>query len=398
MENNISQMYGEINMKEVIAQDKADRRKEAIHAITELMQCGKELFIYGAANTALHIYELLQKSGINAEARYVVDDKYFYADCLVPRDKLIPFSRFYEDYRRRSVLVIGFYDYLKAEAFIKKYNAEIEHIFSIQYAWVYGKPVLWNHADIADNMELYHQTLEMLCDEKSKETMIEYMRASLTGDLEKLFEKYKEDNQYFNELTECAYMGTFVDCGAYDGDTIECFLKFYQSYDKIIAFEPEPDNLKKLHLKQCNEKIKGLKIISGGAYSKNGILSFSADDSASYINDNGNLNIKVFKLDDVLAEESTSMIKMDIEGSELEALKGAAQTIKRDWPILAICVYHKAEDLITIPQFVYSISGHDTYNYYLRHHGKNLTELVFYAVPKTKRIRKVYENVECNGY
>ena len=69
---------------------------------------------------------------------------------------------------------------------------------------------------------------------------------------------------------------------------------------------------------------------------------------------------------------------MDIEGAELEALRGAAKTIRRCKPKLAICVYHRREDLITIPQFIKSISS--GYKLYLRGHLYCPSEVVLYAI------------------
>ena len=73
---------------------------------------------------------------------------------------------------------------------------------------------------------------------------------------------------------------------------------------------------------------------------------------------------------------------MDIEGSELAALRGAEKLIREKHPILAICVYHKERDLIEIPQFIHSLVGKEVYRYYLGFHGLGLAELCFYAIPE----------------
>lgn len=70
---------------------------------------------------------------------------------------------------------------------------------------------------------------------------------------------------------------------------------------------------------------------------------------------------------------------MDIEGAEYQTLLGARNIIKEDMPILAVCVYHKKEDLFTIPQYIFDISK--KYRLYLRHYSDNSTETVCYAVP-----------------
>ena len=69
---------------------------------------------------------------------------------------------------------------------------------------------------------------------------------------------------------------------------------------------------------------------------------------------------------------------MDIEGAELSALHGAEKTIKRDKPVLAICVYHKREDLIAIPQYIKELVPE--YKLYLRAHFPYASELVLYAI------------------
>ncbi|MFH1618985.1 MAG: FkbM family methyltransferase [bacterium] len=69
---------------------------------------------------------------------------------------------------------------------------------------------------------------------------------------------------------------------------------------------------------------------------------------------------------------------MDIEGAELDALKGAAETIKKNRPKLAICIYHKPSDLFEIPLFIKSLVPE--YRFYLRQHQPISCDLVLYAV------------------
>ena len=75
---------------------------------------------------------------------------------------------------------------------------------------------------------------------------------------------------------------------------------------------------------------------------------------------------------------------------ELEALKGAQKQIKANKPKLAICVYHRQEDLISIPQYILSLNS--DYKLYLRHYGDFCAELVLYAVQcvtqKTGKVNK----------
>ena len=79
--------------------------------------------------------------------------------------------------------------------------------------------------------------------------------------------------------------------------------------------------------------------------------------------------------------EHVDFIKMDIEGAELSALKGAVETIKRFKPKLAICVYHKGKDIFEIPEYLISIVPE--YNFYLKHNSHTFGETVLYCYDKS---------------
>lgn len=169
----------------------------------------------------------------------------------------------------------------------------------------------------------------------------------------------------------------FIDAGGYDGDTSLNFIKWANgNYDKIYIFEPDKGNIRK-----CVEnlsKVKDFEIIQKGVWCKSGVLSFSSDGSAlSSVNINGIDQIEVESFDNSIKEPVT-FVKMDIEGSELEALKGCKNIIKTYKPKLAISIYHKPEDIWSIPQYI--ISLHPEYKFYLRHYSIFNFDTVLYAV------------------
>ena len=122
--------------------------------------------------------------------------------------------------------------------------------------------------------------------------------------------------------------------------------------------------------------------MKAGAWNERAFLRFNLgeEDTANRISEFGSIMIAVDKIDNIVPEQTrVDFIKMDIEGSELNALKGAENIIKRDHPMLAICVYHKRDDLLTIPQYIMSL--HDGYRLYLRAYKKYASDLVLYALP-----------------
>lgn len=99
-------------------------------------------------------------------------------------------------------------------------------------------------------------------------------------------------------------------------------------------------------------------------------------DMGSKISDIGNTQINCVALDDIV-KEKTVLIKMDIEGSEIDAINGARRLIKNGSP-LAISVYHKPSDIWMIPKLILSINPR--YKFYLRHYSNCIFETVLYGV------------------
>ena len=96
------------------------------------------------------------------------------------------------------------------------------------------------------------------------------------------------------------------------------------------------------------------------------------------ISENGSNVVIVDSIDNVCGKDRVTFIKMDIEGSEAKALRGAEKTIRRDKPRLAISIYHKPEDYFEIPFLIKEMVPE--YKLYIRHHTFNKNNTVVYAV------------------
>lgn len=197
-------------------------------------------------------------------------------------------------------------------------------------------------------------------------------------------------NQYFDvfEPQEEEYV---IDCGAFDGKTEEMFNNWGGGHvKKIYAFELDPINKNKC-IQFYNEK--GLneivEFINKGTSNRNESIfldDVSLGSCASRIG-TGTIEAKVTKIDDEIKGKVT-FIKMDIEGAELDALHGAARIIQSQRPRLAICLYHKQNDMYDIPSYLLSLVK--DYRFIIRHYSSNPWETVLYAhVPKNT-------NKECN--
>jgi FkbM family methyltransferase len=180
---------------------------------------------------------------------------------------------------------------------------------------------------------------------------------------------------------------TFVDCGAFDGDTLELFLeKSSQSFRRVIAFEPDPENYGKLaHKVTClPADVRGRIEIRQNATGKaNTRVLIDAGKGVSSKIGAGDCEVECVSLDSVLNDEPVTFIKMDIEGSELATLAGAKQLISKKAPIVAISAYHQQSDLWNIPLFIRDI--YPSFSLYLRPHVLEGWDLVCYAVPPHRR-------------
>lgn len=226
----------------------------------------------------------------------------------------------------------------------------------------------------------------LLCDEYSQKVFWGYIKAQKGNICEDIL--YSINGTYFNELTKEKRAGAFLDCGAYKGESVIDYMRFFGEECKIYAFEPDSCNYKDLAHKMKNRT--NIICLNKGCYSSEKILSFdSQGDMSSSLQENGKECVEVTTIDKIVGNEKIAFIKMDIEGAELEALKGARNVIERDMPVLAISAYHRQEDLITLLPYINnfrSIDETEEYKLYLRHHGVGSTELVIYAIPRKKDV------------
>ncbi len=210
--------------------------------------------------------------------------------------------------------------------------------------------------------------------------------------------------QYFDVFPPLNDQEIFVDAGCYDGQTATTFFDWCKGiYSKSYAFEPSVSMVEKIQ-KNLNEKgIQNYQIINKAVWSGKETLYFNIDmkndsspaghvceshthththtaDSFSvdYTCKSSEFAVEAISIDEVLEGEAVTFIKMDIEGSELEALRGAKNTILKYRPRLAICIYHKPEDIYQIPEYILSL--HPDYQLYIRHYTTGIGETVLYAV------------------
>ena len=174
----------------------------------------------------------------------------------------------------------------------------------------------------------------------------------------------------------------FVDCGAYDGSGAFNFINHYSTeYKRMYLYELDPANA--VRVKEAADMLRNIVTRNVAVGSEHRTMSASIGSSqGSHLGGgigNSDYTAQVVTLDEDISEPIT-FLKMDIEGAELEALRGASNHIKNEHPKLAICVYHKREDAVDIAEYILSLNP--DYKLYLRHEEHYMyCGTVLYAVP-----------------
>jgi FkbM family methyltransferase len=349
----------------------------------------RRVYIWGCSVTSKMITGFCkQHAQFDIEA-YVVDDVFYSTDSFEGK-AVYKKSEWLDVVKKDDFVIYGFTNSKQAGALMKQLPEGVEGIyFHFPYSANAYHTYLTYHTYL-DSRNRFEAVYDLLEDEKSKRVMEAFINACISGEIEEL-ERLQTEGQYFNDLTKNCKAGCFVDLGAYVGDTIESAYKFYgEKLKSIVAFEPDRENMVELkkRLASCDFSNDKVTLVEKGVWSEKNTLFFSSSDSSSSIIEDGDITIEVDSVDHVLknAEESVSYIKMDVEGSEREALLGATATIRKNHPIVATCVYHKPEDLYSLPEVLQSITGKVPYKFYLRYHGPDLRELVLYAIPDAQDI------------
>jgi len=232
--------------------------------------------------------------------------------------------------------------------------------------------------DIEANQNKYKWVFGLLEDDESKRIFKKLIHFRLSADLSYMsgFTE-RQAEQYFEDFLGLKEQGeVFVDVGGFDGYTSLEFIKRCPEYRCVYFIEPELKNMDIAKSGLC--EFKNIHFLQKGLSNLKETVRFSIGGSSSAISAEGEIEIKVDALDDMI-EGNVTFIKMDIEGAEGLAIDGARQTIATSHPKLAICVYHKPNDMWKIAEQVLSIR--EDYKIYLRHYTEGVTETVMFFVP-----------------
>ncbi len=227
---------------------------------------------------------------------------------------------------------------------------------------------------------------ERLADPLSVETLYSVLLYHLEIDREHLLaiNRPGEATYFRSGLFNLRDRETYVDCGAFDGDSVQHFIRVAKGrFQHIHAFEPDPQNFARLSAWLASESRYAERVTlhqEAVGNASGSIQLTSTGDAGACVPlqaaAQGNCTVPLVKLDDAV-RGPISLLKLDVEGHELEVLRGAAQHLQHDAPRLAICAYHLPGDLIDLPMHLEGLDA--GYRLGIRHHSATRYDTVLYA-------------------
>ena len=354
-----------------------NKNNQKLEAFRRMKNSRLPLIIYGTNEYAKLLAEFLHTHNIKINAA-CVDNEFFEShntfldDIYVYPLEEIPF-RF--DYFN---VLIGFADFKSAEK-------KLSNLTGCQNIFFLDSPLNFDSFDynyITKNLDEFLASYNLLEDSLSRHTMTAFINGKISGRPDELYNLVQLDRYFPSDILKLSSEEVFIDAGAYEGDSIIKLLdKTNGHYKTIYAFEPDKYSYNKLKEMIKKRGLKNIIIYNKGVWNKKDKLKFNINSDAgtmSAISKNGKNYIEVDTIDNLVDNSKATYIKIEVQGSAIEALKGAENTIKNSKPKLAVAVDYNPHDLITIPAFINRTAP--GYKFYLRHYLQITHMLVLYAV------------------
>ena len=359
-----------------------------------LKDAGRPVVLYGTGDGADKILARLIMEGITVSAVFANDEfvrgQQFHGYTVRKYSELL-------SVREKIIVLISFASQL-SEMLERFYELEQVHETYAPHVPVFSgdEPVT---PDWINKYEAELQTVyDRLADEVSRETFASVLNYKLSGKISYLRQCTTRREDDLHEIFSFGEAETYVDAGAYDGDTIEEFLKLTgNKFKKIYALEPDSKNFKKLTDFVRQNALEHLECIPAGVWSECGVLELTGSggrqstlwstqelqDKTVNASETYNPDIRdrvrkktkkqvvdVVSVDSALGTNHASYIKFDVEGVEKEALKGSKEHLIPDrdgnLPKLLIAAYHHDEDMFALPLLLWELQP--KYRIYLRKH------------------------------
>jgi FkbM family methyltransferase len=264
-------------------------------------------------------------------------------------------------------------------------------------------PLFWKYAEellpfylqdlpshVFEERDAVARALDVWSDAASRDEYVAQVRFRANADFDGLSHPVRGPQYFPDDVFAWRDDEWMVDGGAYDGDTVKTVAALHgDRFAHVLAIEPDPRNFAKLQAavaglpESVRAKVVSVQMaIGAGRATLHLDATGTAASATSAAAGAGTIAVEADTIDSLTAGARPTLIKLDIEGFEIDALLGARRTIDAHAPVVAVCVYHTQNHLWRIPLLLKS--WRDDYAFFLRPHNEEGWDLVCYAVPRAR--------------
>lgn len=342
----------------------SERRPESVWK--RLKEAEKPIVMYGMGDGAEKIMKVMDNMGIKPK-EFMASDEFVRGHSFLGYQvkKLSEIQAIYEDF----IIVVCFGSNLPSVT-SRLYELSEKYELYAPDVPVVGEDI-FDEVYAKEHEAELKKVRKLLADEKSKEVFDSLINYKFSGDIS-LLKSCETPLEEAESLLKIGKEETYVDLGAYNGDTVERFLRLTnKEFAEIYAVEPDYRNFSRM-VRRNYALGRGIFYpVNAAAWNENTQLMFrkSGGRNSSACNQYGRgaqVKVEGITVDKMLGEKKPTLIKIDVEGAEREALEGASEVISKYRPRLVLSVYHRTSDLFTLPLLVKEMNS--GYKLYLRHH------------------------------
>lgn len=356
--------------------EQIDKKGTRINVYIKIKESSLPLYIYGAGNLAENILKKLNEYEIKLEGCITDSGKESFGQY-----KVYKYNEFIENKEKGSCnLLLGF-----ASAYERKPYLEKEEVFAevFEIANPFEHHAHFDYEFVTEHRIQLEETYHQLEDQYSKQCFCAFINARIWENSDYVREVFRgEIDEFNNDVIGTDRDEVFLDVGAYNGGSINRFLKSNNGYyGKIIGIEPENVNFEKLK-SFCNQNKIQAELYQIGCWNKKDKLYFNgSDDKCCRLDEKGTDCIEVDAIDHIISNDTeVSMLNLGISTAEKEILEGACKTIKNNLPKILVFMGSAKEELYTIPQYIKKIDA--SYKLYLRFIQAMPSRIFMYAIPQ----------------
>lgn len=316
--------------------------KETVDCWDFLKSTELPIFIYGMGDGALKIMAVFEQYGIPLAGFFASDEfvrGHSFQGHLV--HTLSQIENIVDDF----VIVLAFA--AGYESLYKRINEIAQkHLLLAPDVPVAGNN-LFTYQYYLDNKDKFDAVYDMLEDEQSRRTYENVINFKISGKIDYLNNCTSPAEEFYGQLIPLSDSEVYVDLGAYNGDTVMGFSDACGGrYKHIYAFEPNIKNFRKLERNTAH--MQDVTLFNAGAWSSCGTLHFTTNEGRmSRASESGKAETECLAVDKAVSEPAT-LIKLDVEGAEKEAITGAGRHIKSGAKVIC-ALYHRSEDMFELP-------------------------------------------------